>query len=96
MNEAKGEPGETQRLRLADSTNSWVEEYFYFYLTGDKASMAQSVAKVAGREDEFRFTFNVAFVDEFSGRYREAEKDWKQAAEEANLQKAPMLRPVLC
>jgi class 3 adenylate cyclase/tetratricopeptide (TPR) repeat protein len=89
MGEAKESLTETLRLHLADSTNLLGQEYLYSYLTGDKAAMAQLVSKVAGREDEFRFKLNVAFVEEFAGQYRAAEITWNQAAEEAALQKAP-------
>ena len=89
MSEAKENMAETQQHHLADSTNLLSQEYFYYYLTGDKATMAQLAAKVAGREDEFRFKANVAYINEVSGQYRAAEKTWNQAADEAALQKAP-------
>lgn len=89
MSEARESLAETQRLHLDDSTDLLSYEYFYYYLTGDKAAMAQLTAKVAGREDEFYFKGNVAWVDEFAGQYRAAEQTWNQGAEEAALQKAP-------
>jgi hypothetical protein len=89
MSEARESLAETQRLHLDDSTDLLSYEYFYYYLTGDKAAMAQMTAKVAGREDEFYFKGNVAWVDEFAGQYRAAEQTWNQGAEEAALQKAP-------
>jgi class 3 adenylate cyclase/tetratricopeptide (TPR) repeat protein len=89
MSEAKESMAETLRLHLDDSTNMLGAEYFYYYLTGDKTAMAQLLPKVAGREDEFRFKNNVAYVEEFAGQYRAAEKTWNQTADEAALQKAP-------
>jgi class 3 adenylate cyclase/tetratricopeptide (TPR) repeat protein len=89
MSEAKESLAEMVRLHLDDSTNALATEYNYYYLTGDKAAMAQVPQRIAGREDEFRFKINVALGDEFSGRYRAAEKTWNQTAEEAALQKAP-------
>ncbi len=89
MSDAKASLAETQRNHLDDSTSVQLAEYLYYDLTGDKGAMAQVAAKIAGREDEFYFRDNVAEADEFAGQYREAEKDWYQAADEAALQKAP-------
>jgi len=89
LKEAGDSLAETQRLKLVDSTNLLAAEYPYYYLIGDKAEMDQTASKVAGREDEFRFNLSVAFLQEFAGQYRAAEKTWNQAAEQAALQKAP-------
>ena len=89
MKEAGESLAETQRLKLAEATNLLAAEYTYYYLTGDKADMEQVAAKVSGRQDEFRFTSQVAVVQEFAGQYQAAEYTWNQAAEQASLQKAP-------
>ena len=89
MKEAGESLAETQRLKLAEATGLLGVEYTYYYLIGDKADMDQAASKVAGRQDEFRFTTQVAVVQEFAGQYQAAEKTWNEAAEQAALQKAP-------
>ena len=89
MKEAGESLAETQRLKLAEATGLLGVEYTYYYLIGDQADMDQAASKVAGRQDEFRFTTQVAVVQEFAGQYQAAEKTWNEAAEQAALQKAP-------
>lgn len=89
MQEAAESLAETKRLKLAEATGLFATEYPYYYLIGDKAEMERATAKVAGRQDEFRFTSEVAVVQEFGGQYHVAENIWNQAAEQSALQKAP-------
>ena len=89
LKEAGESIAESRRLQVADGTNILAIEYFYYFLTGDRASMDQVAGKIAGREDEFRFTQNVALVQEFEGQFKAAEQTWDRAADQAALQKAP-------
>jgi tetratricopeptide (TPR) repeat protein len=89
LKEAAESIAEARRLQVAEGTNILGVDYFYDYLMGDRAAMDQIVGKIAGREDEFRFTQNVALVQEFEGQFKEAEQTWNRAADQAALQKAP-------
>ena len=62
--------------------------YTLHLLTGDTAAMAENVAAVVGRDDEFLMSANIAAGEELQGRYAAASDSWKRAAAQAAAQQA--------
>jgi hypothetical protein len=62
--------------------------YTLHAFTGDAASMAQDAAIVQGRDDEYLMTNTEALMNEFFGKYADANRAWKLAAEQCGQHKA--------
>jgi hypothetical protein len=77
------------RMGIADGTQTIANTYQMAFLTGDRASMQQEVARMVGRPDEFQMSQTVAFAQEYEGRYQDARDSWSRAAAQAETQQAP-------
>lgn len=76
------------RMGIADGSQTISNLYDVAFLTGDRASMQQAVARMQGRVDEFQMSQSVAFSQEFEGRYQAAQDTWSRAAAQAEAQQA--------
>jgi class 3 adenylate cyclase/tetratricopeptide (TPR) repeat protein len=85
--EALAFAAELQKLGLNDTSDT-SNLYSLHAFTGDHAAMAQDLAVVQGRDDEYLINFTVALMHEFFGQYADAEKAWTLAAEQAGQRKA--------
>jgi hypothetical protein len=59
------------------------------YFEGNQAAMSAILAKTDGRVDQYQLTQGLAAIDEFTGRYRQADSDWQEAVRQAAAAKAP-------
>jgi class 3 adenylate cyclase/predicted negative regulator of RcsB-dependent stress response len=76
-------------LHNDDGTTYLIDLYYLQFIQGDTAGMAKTAARVEGRPDQMQFTQTIAFVAEFTGRYRDADAAWDEARRQAVTQKAP-------
>ena len=76
--------------RSADTDNTFhaITSYTLHFLTANTDAMAQDVAKVAGRDDEFQLTAVVSVANEAQGKYAQADESWKKAAAQAAARQA--------
>jgi len=78
-----------QRLHFGDSTQMLQYALELEFLEGNSAAMAAIVAKTDGRVDQYQITQAQAQIDEFIGRYAQADTDWQRSVLQASDAKAP-------
>ena len=78
-----------QRLHFGDGTQMLQSAYIVAYLDGNNAAAAQILAKTDGRVDQYQMTQSIAWIDEFTGRYRAADSEWGEAERQTAAAKAP-------
>jgi len=88
LQDAEKSWSDIQRLGIADGTQVLIGLYQLYFFEGNNAGMAQVLAKGEGRVDQYQLTAGVAFIDEFTGKYRVADQHWNEAARQASAQKA--------
>jgi class 3 adenylate cyclase/tetratricopeptide (TPR) repeat protein len=73
-----------KRLGFDDGTTYFLRDVLIFdFLSGDRAGMRQTLARAEGRVDTFQMTSLLALMQQFEGRYREAQASWQQARAQA-------------
>jgi class 3 adenylate cyclase/tetratricopeptide (TPR) repeat protein len=80
---------EIQRLHFGDGTQMLQAALELEFLEGDSAAMVAISAKTDGRVDQYQITQALALIDEFNGRYSQADTDWQRAILQASDAKAP-------
>jgi class 3 adenylate cyclase/tetratricopeptide (TPR) repeat protein len=78
-----------QRLHFGDGTQMLATAYELEYFEGNQSAMSAILAKADGRVDQYQLTQGLAFIDEFTGRYGQADSDWQQTVRQAGAAKAP-------
>jgi tetratricopeptide (TPR) repeat protein len=78
----------TRKLGIADATSFQQLVYQYGFLTGKPDEMSAVITATDGRADAYQIDGQVAMVDEYQGKYRDAAIAWAKAAREAASQKA--------
>jgi class 3 adenylate cyclase/tetratricopeptide (TPR) repeat protein len=78
-----------QRQHFGDSTQMLQYALNLEFLEGNSAAMAAIVAKTDGRVDQYQITQTIAAMDEFTGRYNQANTDWQRSVLQASDAKAP-------
>jgi class 3 adenylate cyclase/tetratricopeptide (TPR) repeat protein len=90
LDEAEKTAATMRQLGIDQGTGEYlVSEYQLKFLKGEPAEMQKMTAQAEGRPDEFIVTISAAQIAEFAGRYREADRTWRRAAQQGAAQKAP-------
>ncbi len=89
LSEAKAEMDRAHKLALDGSTDFAGGNLIAYFFLQQPDEMQKLLAQVAGRPDEFAVIQAMAYTQQFSGRYRQANDTVRQVFELAEHQKAP-------
>ena len=89
MSEASNELERAQKLGLDGATDFAAPRLTAEFFLADPNEMQRTLARVAGRPDEFLVTQTLAGTQQFSGRYRQATATMQLAFQQAEHAKAP-------
>jgi eukaryotic-like serine/threonine-protein kinase len=87
--EAQEDVQKANQLGIGNGTGLLISVFQLDALTGDTAGKERAAGQVEGRPDEFLVTAARAGLQEYQGKYRDAQLTWQSAAAQAAAQKAP-------